>query len=69
MERTDRQVRCFAAGNGRRGDRHLYGALSRFVTPQVAALFDDVVPTPSNTETPLPTPQQVDVQAAVRAAW
>ncbi|HSN33427.1 MAG TPA: 3'-5' exonuclease, partial [Ideonella sp.] len=56
------------------GDRHLYGSLSRFVPPAVAALFDAVAP-------PAPTgaagdavaagdaAAPVDVGARVRALW
>jgi DNA helicase-2/ATP-dependent DNA helicase PcrA len=61
--------RFYVTQQSARGDRHLYGARSRFVTPQVAALFDEVGPTPSKADARLPTQQQVDVQAAVRATW
>jgi DNA helicase-2/ATP-dependent DNA helicase PcrA len=61
--------RFYVAQQNARGDRHLYGALSRFVTPKVAALFDDVGPAPSKADERLPMQQQVDVQAAIRAAW
>jgi DNA helicase-2/ATP-dependent DNA helicase PcrA len=61
--------RFYVTQQSARGDRHLYGARSRFVTPQVAALFDDLGPAPSKADERPQMHQQVDVQAAVRAAW
>jgi DNA helicase-2/ATP-dependent DNA helicase PcrA len=51
------------------GDRHVYAARSRFVPPEVAALFDEVGPQPAAAGSqPSPAPP-FDVQAALRAAW
>lgn len=61
--------RFYVTQQSARGDRHIYGALSRFVTPQVAALFDAVGPARSKAGERLPMQPHVDVQAAVRAAW
>jgi DNA helicase-2/ATP-dependent DNA helicase PcrA len=61
--------RFYVTHQSARSDRHVYGALSRFVTPQVAGLFDDVGTAPKKADKRLPTQQQVDVQAAIRAAW
>ena len=52
-----------------RGDRHVYAARSRFVTPEVAALFDEVGPDPAAVDERPPQERSFDVQAAVRAAW
>jgi DNA helicase-2/ATP-dependent DNA helicase PcrA len=52
-----------------RGDRHVYGALSRFVPPDVARLFDEVRPVPAQADERVPNEPQLDVQAAVRASW
>jgi len=38
-----------------RGDRHLYGGLSRFITPEVAACFDRVAPAGLRVEEPAPS--------------
>jgi DNA helicase-2/ATP-dependent DNA helicase PcrA len=61
--------RFYVTQQSARGDRHIYGALSRFVTPQVAALFNGVGPAAAKADERLPMHQQVDVQAAVRGAW
>jgi DNA helicase-2/ATP-dependent DNA helicase PcrA len=52
--------RFYVTQQSARGDRHLYGALSRFVTPQVAAMCDDIGSAPSKADERLPTQQQVD---------
>jgi DNA helicase-2/ATP-dependent DNA helicase PcrA len=54
------------------GDRHVYGTLSRFVPPAVAALFDAVLPTPRTSAPPVSADAgapAVDVAAGVRALW
>jgi len=37
-------LRFHVSQQHRLGDRHLYGGLSRFITPEVATLFDAVLP-------------------------
>jgi DNA helicase-2/ATP-dependent DNA helicase PcrA len=63
--------RFYVTQQGSRGDRHVYGSLSRFVTAEVAALFDQVRAVPrARTDACASSPlEPIDVQAAVRAAW
>jgi len=54
-----------------RGDRHLYGGLSRFITPEVAACFDRVAPTGLRAEEPA-EPRDgpvLDIAAQLRGRW
>jgi DNA helicase-2/ATP-dependent DNA helicase PcrA len=54
------------------GDRHVYGSLSRFVPPPVAALFDTLGPEAEPEPcagTPLPAVPALDVGARLRARW
>ena len=55
----------------KRGDRHLYGGLSRFITPEVAELFDPVGPAAD--EAPASDAQRfagrVNLGAQLRSAW
>ncbi len=58
-----------------RGDRHLYGAVSRFITPAVAACFDSVGATggepgiEAGVDDTSPPRIGIDIQAAVRSMW
>jgi DNA helicase-2/ATP-dependent DNA helicase PcrA len=56
-----------------RGDRHLYGSISRFITPAVAACFDSVSASRgAATDTDVcedGAAMCIDVQAAARALW
>ncbi len=49
-------LRFHVSQQHRLGDRHLYGGLSRFIPPSVAALFDAVVPDPASGDGPAPPP-------------
>jgi DNA helicase-2/ATP-dependent DNA helicase PcrA len=55
------------------GDRHVYGALTRFIPPPVAQQFEMVVPSPmrGNDEgAPPPSPEaRIDVSAQLRSLW
>ena len=52
------------------GDRHLYGALTRFITPALRHLFDDTVAAPAAREAAVPAAAvRVDLAARVRAAF
>ncbi len=53
------------------GDRHLYGGLSRFVPPDVAALFERVGPValPASPGDALAGPAVMDLSHRMRAAW
>ncbi len=55
----------------RLGDRHLYGGRSRFITPEVAALCDEVRPaTAEGWGTPVPPlAASIDVGRALLARW
>ena len=55
------------------GDRHVYGALTRFIPPPVAAQFEMVVPSPVRSDDEAarpPSPEAcIDVSAQVRSLW
>ena len=52
------------------GDRHLYGSLTRFVPPAVAALFDTEGPAAGECGSPLQTmTARIDVSAQVRSLF
>ena len=53
------------------GDRHLYGGLSRFITPEVAALFEHCGPTAAESATgqALPRAGSINLASQLRAAW
>ncbi len=57
----------------RLGDRHLYGGLSRFIPPAVAACFERVGPGPADADSPLATTALpaglVDIGQRLRGAW
>jgi len=53
------------------GDRHVYGSLTRFIPPEVAALFEPVTPRAhldTQASTPLPA-TTIDVSSRVRLLW
>ena len=55
------------------GDRHVYATLTRFVTPEIAALFDAVGPAPAPEAAAAATPPapdvRIDIGARVRSLW
>lgn len=55
------------------GDRHVYGSLSRFIPPDVASLFETVVPCAPPAVAPLPLPAssgpRLDVGGKLRTRW
>ncbi|MEO7851099.1 MAG: ATP-dependent helicase [Rubrivivax sp.] len=64
--------RFYVTQQGARGDRHLYGSISRFITPAVAACFDTVsaAQEPAGMELRADiTPLRIDIHAAVRSLW
>jgi DNA helicase-2/ATP-dependent DNA helicase PcrA len=61
--------RFYVTQQGARGDRHVYAALSRFMPPGVARLFEDVRPASARAEGGVPSEPVFDIQAAIRAAW
>ncbi len=54
----------------RYGDRHLYGSLTRFITPQIQALFDTTCAPPDPAADPVGAPPlpTIDLRARVRQA-
>ena len=62
--------RFYPSAQARMGDRHVYGGLSRFIAPQVAACFDHQAPAAASH----PTPPRIDVlpidlPAQLRGLW
>ncbi len=53
------------------GDRHLYGSLSRFIPPEVAALFERVGPSAPETAAAIAMPRAgaIDLTQQLRAVW
>src|SRR6185295_10158775 len=52
------------------GDRHVYGAVSRFLPPSLHGLFDHVAPSSDGVDATAPVPQAaVDIGARVRSLW
>ncbi|MBI5256321.1 MAG: ATP-dependent helicase [Burkholderiales bacterium] len=54
------------------GDRHLYGSLTRFIPPPVAALFERVGPAAPPAPAacaPAAAPPRIDIGERLRAAW
>jgi len=51
------------------GDRHVYGAISRFLPPTLHALFEHVAPASPKAAEPTPLPAATDVGARVRSLW
>jgi DNA helicase-2/ATP-dependent DNA helicase PcrA len=64
-------LRFHVTQQNRLGDRHLYGSLSRFVPPEVAALFERVAPKgPAAAAGPvLPAFGPTDLGQRLRSAW
>jgi len=65
--------RFYVTQQSARGDRHLWGGLSRFIPPQVAACFERVGASPpepvaSRPGTESDTPA-FDLAARVRSSW
>ena len=77
MTRAKRQLslivpqRFHVTQQARYGDRHLYGALTRFIPPAVAALFEAAGPAAAEGAGPLlqPPPAAIDVAAQVRGLF
>jgi DNA helicase-2/ATP-dependent DNA helicase PcrA len=76
MTRAKRQLqllvpqRFYVTQQSSFGDRHVYGSLTRFIPPAVAALFEHVGPeagTPCDSA--LAATTSIDVSARVRALW
>jgi DNA helicase-2/ATP-dependent DNA helicase PcrA len=66
-------LRFHVTQQARHGDRHLYGGLTRFIPPAVAALFERVGPSAPVRALPgatgASTAPAVDVRERLRAAW
>jgi DNA helicase II / ATP-dependent DNA helicase PcrA len=63
--------RFYVTQQAARGDRHVYGAISRFLPPALHGLFEHVVPAvPSSPADPAEAAAAIsDVGARVRSAW
>ncbi len=65
--------RFYVTQQGAFGDRHLYGSLSRFVPPEVAAMFERVGPVAAvameRTAAELEFLAPLDIKARLRSAW
>jgi DNA helicase-2/ATP-dependent DNA helicase PcrA len=61
-------LRFHVSGQHRLGDRHLYGGLSRFIPPEVAALFERVAP-PAEAAAPPPAPPPAAMPLRLGSAW
>jgi DNA helicase-2/ATP-dependent DNA helicase PcrA len=63
--------RFYVTQQTRHGDRHLYGGLSRFIPPEVAALFERVGPAAPAAAAQLATgtTPTVDLRERLRSAW
>jgi DNA helicase-2/ATP-dependent DNA helicase PcrA len=66
--------RFYVTQQAARGDRHLWGGLSRFITPEVAALFEPICPGAARTAQPATSDSQstgdgVDLAAYARSIW
>ncbi|WP_353219832.1 ATP-dependent helicase [Salinisphaera sp. S4-8] len=66
-------LRYYVTEQHRHGDRHVYGATSRFLTPRVMRHFEAVTDgavEPARTSAPqTPRPPQIDIAAGARALW
>ena len=64
-------LRFHVSQQHKHGDRHLYGGLSRFIPPEVAALFERVAPAPDVIRLPKPlaAPQLAGSPLRLGAAW
>jgi DNA helicase-2/ATP-dependent DNA helicase PcrA len=52
------------------GDRHLYASLSRFIPPEVAALFEAIgAEGPAAADAPLAATARIDVARSVKSMW
>ncbi len=63
--------RFYVTQQAARGDRHVYGAISRFLPPEVQGLFEHREPTASSDERNLVAAPaaSVDIAARVRSRW
>jgi len=62
--------RFYVTQQAARGDRHVYGAISRFLPAPVQALFEHVAPAPRHaTASAAGNGASVDLGARVRSAW
>ena len=64
-------LRFHVSQQHKHGDRHLYGGLSRFIPPEVAAQFERVTPAPDVTHSPSPlwAPPPAGSPLRLGAAW
>jgi DNA helicase II / ATP-dependent DNA helicase PcrA len=64
--------RFYVTQQSRRGDRHLYAGLTRFIPAAVADLFDRIGPAAGEPTPPAlaaPAPPVIDIAQRLRAAW
>nr|WP_217283538.1 ATP-dependent helicase [Aquabacterium terrae] len=63
--------RFYVTQQARRGDRHLYAGLTRFIPPAVADLFDRCGPVGAEPTAPVlaPAAPRIDIGERLRAAW
>ncbi|MBS63429.1 ATP-dependent helicase [Salinisphaera sp.] len=66
-------LRYYVTEQHRHGDRHVYGATSRFLTPRVMrhfeAVTDGTVEPARTSAAQTPRPPQIDIAAGARALW
>jgi len=63
-------LKYYVTQQSRMGDRHVYGARSRFLTRAVMACFDEVAwGEPAEPSSPAPAAARVDVAARLRDMW
>ena len=62
--------RFYVTQQAARGDRHVYGSISRFLPPSLHGLFEHIVPSPAPQDDPTDAcGASVDVAARVRSRW
>jgi len=62
--------RFYVTQQAARGDRHVYGAISRFLPPALHGLFEHVGPAAACAESEVVEPAaSVDIAARVRSRW
>jgi DNA helicase II / ATP-dependent DNA helicase PcrA len=63
-------LKYYVTQQSRTGDRHVYGAKSRFLTAAVMACFEEIAwSEPAEREVSLAAPARVDIAARLRSLW
>ena len=61
--------RFYVTQQHRHGDRHMYGARSRFLPPELLPLFTPATPRADGSEPTRPTTQVMDLREKLRSRW